>query len=244
MSTTATSVGHRPDGKWAFDKDVATCFADMLRRSIPDYDTMRRLVLDVGSHFAQPRTTILDVGCSRGDGLAPFIDRFGAGNRYVALDASEPMVDACRERLAGWIDNGLLDVRHHDLRSGLPPVAPSLILSVLTLQFVPVECRQRIVADAYRLLRGGGALVLVEKVLGSDAAGERLLVDTYHALKRANGYSADDIEAKRLSLKGVLVPLTAEANEQMLRAEGFHVVPFWRALNFAGWFAVKPRGAD
>ena len=41
MSEVENSVGHRPDGKWAFDKNVTDVFTDMLRRSIPDYDTMR-----------------------------------------------------------------------------------------------------------------------------------------------------------------------------------------------------------
>jgi tRNA (cmo5U34)-methyltransferase len=244
VSETSNSVGHRPDGKWAFDGAVTDCFADMLRRSIPDYDTMRKLVFDLGCWFVQERTDVIDIGCSRGDGLAPFIDRFGAGNRYIALDESEPMLAACRERFKGWINNRLLDVRLHDLRGGLPPLMPSLILATLTLQFVPIECRQQIIADAFRSLRAGGALIVVEKVLGPDAAADRLLVDAYYRMKRTNGYSTDDIETKRKALQGVLVPLTADGNEQMLRAEGFRVYQFWQALNFAGWLAIKPKGSN
>jgi tRNA (cmo5U34)-methyltransferase len=216
----------------------------MIRRSIPDHDTMRKLVFELGSWFVQPHTDILDLGSSRGDGLAPFLDRFGAANRYFALDESEPMNAACRERFRGWISNGLLDVRLHDLRDGLPPLMPSLTLAVLTLQFVPIEFRQRIIADAYRITRPGGAIIVVEKVLGADAAADRLLVDTYHAHKRASGYSRDDIDAKRKSLQGVLVPLTAEGNESLLRAEGFRVQQFWQALNFVGWLAIKPKAGQ
>jgi tRNA (cmo5U34)-methyltransferase len=245
MTTEAlTSVGHRPGSKWSFDTAVAGCFSDMLARSIPDYQTMRKLVLDLGSRFVQQQTDIIDLGSSRGDGLAPFIDRFGAGNRYVALDESQPMVDACRERFPGWIGNGLLDVRLHDLRDGLPPLFPSLTLAVLTLQFTPIECRQRIIADAYRITRPGGAMIVVEKILGPDAAADRVLVDNYYRMKSDNGYSRDDIETKRRALQGVLVPLTAEGNVAMLRAEGFRVSQFWQALNFAGWLAVKPKGED
>ena len=39
---------------------------------------------------------------------------------------------------------------------------------------------------------------------------------------------------------GVLVPVTAHWNEELLRQEGFTSVDcFWRHLNFAGWVAVK-----
>jgi tRNA (cmo5U34)-methyltransferase len=52
-------------------------------------------------------------------------------------------------------------------------------------------------------------------------------------------YSAEEIEAKRLALEGVLVPLTARWNEQMLRNAGFrHVESIWRCMNFCGWIAV------
>ena len=64
--------------------------------------------------------------------------------------------------------------------------------------------------------------------------------DIYYDLKRANGYTEDQIQRKRLSLDGVLVPLTARWNEEMLRMVGFNEVDcFWRWMNFAGWVAIK-----
>ena len=69
---------------------------------------------------------------------------------------------------------------------------------------------------------------------------DQTLVERYHDLKRANGYSYDSIERKRLSLEGVLVPVTAEWNEDLLHAAGFHHVDcVWRWMNFAAWLAVK-----
>ena len=37
----------RPQGKWAFDGEVARVFDDMLARSIPQYETMRGLDFDL-----------------------------------------------------------------------------------------------------------------------------------------------------------------------------------------------------
>ena len=66
------------------------------------------------------------------------------------------------------------------------------------------------------------------------------LAGLYYALKAANGYSYDDIERKKLSLEGVLVPLTCQANEDYLSGAGFaHLDCFWRWCNFAGWLALK-----
>ena len=231
-----------PDARWAFDPAVTACFDDMLARSIPDYATMRALTFDLGSRFVQRGTDVIDLGASRGVALQPFVDGFGSLNRFIAVEESGPMLDACRERFAGMIDAGVVQVREHDLAEGLPRLLrPSLTLAVLTQMFVPPECRQRLVADVYRSTVPGGAFILVEKTLGVSADLDHLLVETYYDLKRTNGYTEEQIQSKRKSLRGVLMPLTAEANEAMLRAEGFQVQPFWRALNFAGWVAVKPK---
>jgi len=66
------------------------------------------------------------------------------------------------------------------------------------------------------------------------------MVDLYYDLKKSNGYSQEDIDRKRLSLEGVLVPVTAKWNEELLKNAGFSEVDcFWRHLSFAGWVAVK-----
>lgn len=232
----------QPGAKWVFDEQVTAAFDNMLQRSIPQHDEMRRLVFELGSRFVRDGSDIVDLGCSRGAALVPFIDRFGSCVRCVGLDESQPMIDVCRERFRHEIRAGIVDVRQHDLRDGLPRLIPSLTLAVLTLQFVPVEYRQRVVADVFKMTQPGGAFVVVEKTLGDDAATNRLFVDAYYAMKGANGYTADQVEAKRRSLEGVLVPLTTAGTEFMLRAEGFRVSRFWQWCNFSGWLAVKNEG--
>lgn len=229
-----------PEGKWAFDEGVARVFDDMLARSVPQHDLMRRACFELGSRYVQPGTAIVDLGCSRGAALAPFVERFGALNRHVGVEVSKPMLETARERFRGYTACGVVDIRELDLRTGYPPERASLTLSVLTLQFTPIEYRQRIVRDVHRHTVPGGAFVLVEKVLGATAEIDRAMVETYLGLKSANGYSAEEIERKRLSLEGVLVPVTASWNEDLLRGAGFGQVDcFWRWMNFAGWLAVK-----
>jgi tRNA (cmo5U34)-methyltransferase len=229
-----------PEGAWKFDDAVTRVFSDMLSRSIPQYEVMRRAVFDVGSAFVKPGTHIVDVGCSRGDALEPFVSRFGAQNRCLGLEISEPMLAASRHRFEEEIQNGLVEIRKADLRTGFPEVRASVILSVLTVQFVPIEHRQKLLFQMARQLEPGGGLVFVEKVLGASASINHLLVELYHQVKMENGYSEEEIERKRLSLEGVLVPVTAAWNEELLKSAGFRQVDcFWRFLNFAGWVAVK-----
>jgi tRNA (cmo5U34)-methyltransferase len=243
-AATNSSLGHVPAGeRWTFDQSVTQVFDDMLRRSIPQYDVMRRAVFDVGSYFVQPATDIVDLGCARGEALAAFLQVYGGANRYVATDTSGPMLDAARARFAGTIESGLVTVMHADLRREYPIVRASLTLCVLTLQFTPVESRQRIVDRVYATTVPGGALILVEKLRGGTPGSDRLLIENYHAMKAANGYSAEEIERKRLALEGVLMPETASGNERLLAQAGFTDVEcFWRWMNFASWVAVKHDG--
>jgi tRNA (cmo5U34)-methyltransferase len=238
-----SSLGHLPAGeRWAFDESVTNVFTDMLVRSIPQYQVMRQSVFEIGKQFVQPGTEIVDLGCALGDALAPFIEHYGAANSYVGTDVSAPMLTAARARFAREIDAGLVRLLDTDLRKSYPDGPASLTLSIFTLQFTPLEHRHRILRDIHRNMLCGGALILTEKILGSSAEIGRVMVDLYHRYKEGNGYSAEEIERKRLALEGVLVPVTAKWNEEMLQTAGFqHVDCFWRWMNFAGWIAVKAR---
>lgn len=82
--------------------------------------------------------------------------------------------------------------------------------------------------------------MLVEKVLGEGADVDERMIAIYEELKERNGYSREEIDRKALSLEGVLVPVTASWNVEMLRRAGFREIDsFWRWMNFAGWVALK-----
>lgn len=226
------------DGKrWEFDDAVTAAFDDMLKRSIPQYELMRELVKKLGFKYAQPGSYIVDIGCSRGEAMAPFVARYGDTCDYLLLDVSEPMLEVARNRFK---DSETARVLHHDLRSGIPKADASLVLSVLTAQFTPIEYRHRILKSIYDNLRDGGAFIFVEKVLGNTSEIDDALVREYYGMKADNRYTQEQIANKRKSLEGVLTPITAKWNEDLLRETGFNQIDcFWRCLNFAGWIAIK-----
>lgn len=228
------------EGAWSFDKEVTDVFSDMLERSIPDYETMRDLVYRVGRNFLNPLGVVADLGCSTGLCAEPFVKANNGRNTFVLSDVSQPMLDECRKRYENDIRQGFVSVVCHDLRCGMPKSNVTLALCCLTLQFIPIEYRQYILQSIYDNLQEGGALILVEKVLGNSAVLDGCFTREYLDLKRENSYTEEQISAKRKSLEGVLVPLSAEMNMSMLREAGFRRIDcFWRYLNFAAWVAVK-----
>lgn len=229
-----------PKEKWEFNGDVAEVFDDMLARSIPQYKVMRSACMELAHRYRQQGSEIVDLGCSRGEAVAELIDAYGSHNHFTLVEVSEPMLEAVRARFKGLIDVNIVSVKNLDLREIYPSVSASVTLCVLTLQFTPIEYRLKILNEIYKSTIPGGILILVEKVLGASAKIDADMVSFYYEMKRKNGYTEDQIQRKRLSLEGVLVPVTAKWNEELLSISGFTQVDcFWRWMNFAGWVAVK-----
>lgn len=223
-----------PRDKWEFDQGVTDVFDEMLTRSIPDYEGMRRTTTELAVRFAQPDTSVVDLGCSRGAALKPIYSELGDSVFYAGVEVSAPMREAAKREIP------FAKILDTDLRHDYPRSDASVTLSVLTLQFIPIEYRQKIIAEVYKSTRSGGAFLLVEKVLGADSVANELLVETYLKRKGENGYSQAEINRKRESLEGVLVPVTADWNRDLLVKAGFnHVECYWRHLNFAAWVGLK-----
>jgi len=233
---------YKPSGKWTFDEGVTKVFEDMISRSIPGYQTMRDSVVRVATPIlcAANVSNFLDVGCSRGETIYQILNALPTDipATAVGVDSSQPMIDAAAE-LFGNFDNVRFvcaDVSDIEIR----PFEYSLITSVLTAQFIPLDVRQNFYQQVHNGLSLNGAFIIVEKILGETPLCQDLLVDIYHTFKADNGYTHEQIEEKRKSLQGVLVPLRGSENEKMLKDAGFiNVQRFWQCLNFAGWVAFK-----
>lgn len=235
-----------PKDKWEFDESVTACFDDMLERSIPAYKFMRKtceaLALSVVNKsynlFTTAKPIVIDLGASRGEAIYSLAQKL-PNTTFYAVEISKPMLEVLNSRFS---KNENMIIMDRDLKKAheFLPSNASVIMSVLTLQFTPIEYRQYIVQSIYNSLKPGGAFILVEKVLGASPNINELFVQEYYGFKTENGYSYEDIQRKKASLEGVLVPITAEWNQQLLTQAGFKDIDcFYRCLNFAGWIAFK-----
>lgn len=231
------------NGKWKFDESVTNVFSNMLERSIPQYDVMRDSVFNLGCQLLDKQTytdyTILDLGCSNGLSLERFIKKYGENAKYIGVDNSEPMVTEARERFKPY--NQVVEILNYDFKHGFDITGDAdLVLSVLTLQFIPIEYRQQVIQNIYDVLSPTGGFIMVEKVLGNSAYLNELFIEEYLNMKKINGYTNEQIERKQLSLEGVLVPMTSNWNVDMLKQAGFkYIDTFWRWMNFEGVVCIK-----
>ena len=205
-----------PQGKWEFDENVTDCFEDMLTRSIPQYDVMREscanLAYDVIKNVNGKEKgvfNILDIGCSDGLMIEKLMSKFNGEGRYTGIDISEPMLKKAKYRFLDDIINRKVVIKNCDLRSDFPDGYYDVVTSILSIQFTPIEYRQHIIQNIYNSLSSAnGCFIMVEKVLGNTDNINKLFIKNYYDMKKQNGYTEEQIERKRLSLEGVLVPVT------------------------------------
>lgn len=231
---------HQPTADFAFGEKVAAVFDDMLERSVPFYQETQRMIAEMASDFAVEGTNVYDLGCSTGTTMLNINRAINKKVKFVGVDYSDEMLKKCREKLAFHNFSREHELLCADLNNGVHVENASIVLMVLTLQFVRPLYRDTLIKSILKGLNENGCLILVEKVLGEDSVFNRLFIDYYYDLKKRNGYSGLEISRKREALENVLVPYKLLENREMLLRAGFRYCDvFFKWYNFCGLIALK-----
>jgi len=224
-----------------FNDLVADCFDDMVSRSIPFYDEIHKIILDLLDYHYRPGELVVDLGCSTATTIhlmGEALKRKGVPARFLGVDSSRSMLKKAQEKIDHFkIDNVTLSCR--DITQMELPQAQIIVMNY-TLQFIPLQERRPLLKKIYDGLNPGGILIYSEKIVGRDSEVNQLLVDLYHDFKRRNGYSELEIAQKREALENVLIPLSPDEHLQFLTDAGFDSVDtIFRWYNFASFLGIK-----
>lgn len=230
---------------FAFDEKVAGVFPDMIRRSVPGYETVISLLGLLAERYARPDSRVYDFGSSLGAATLSMRQRIAHDScRIIAVDNSTAMTERCQQFLAknnsGIESSGVeVDVICADIRD-IKVEQASLVVLNFTLQFIPPAERQALLNHIYSGLLPGGALVLSEKFAFDDTGEQQFQTDMHLAFKKANGYSELEISQKRSALENVLIPDSFETHHGRLQQAGFAQIYQWfQCFNFTSLLAVK-----
>ena len=230
----------KPIGDFNFNEEVATVFDDMLVRSVPYYQEIQRMIAEIAGDFVVNGTTVYDLGCSTGTTLLNLNRHLGDRVRYTGVDYSEDMLEKCRRKLSDNQFSGDYELVCADLNNGVSIENASVVLMVLSLQFIRPLYREKLLERILRGTNDNGCLIVVEKVLGEDSVFNRLFIKYYYEMKKRHGYSELEISKKRESLENVLIPYRLLENRELLLKQGFRYVDvFFKWYNFCGMVAVK-----
>ncbi|RLA45618.1 MAG: carboxy-S-adenosyl-L-methionine synthase CmoA [Gammaproteobacteria bacterium] len=233
-----------------FDANVVKVFPDMIKRSVPGYQTIIAMTGTLAERYVLPNSRCYDLGCSLGASTIAMRHGINAdGCSIVAIDNSPEMVARCEAIIAA------------DARASIRPASDrqepsvqvicndvldaeisqaSMVVMNFTLQFIAPELREDLIQRIYQGLQPGGIFILSEKIAFADKQLNTLMIDLHHAFKRANEYSELEISQKRTALEDVLLPETLETHRHRLQNVGFSNIDVWfQCFNFASLLAIK-----
>ena len=197
--------------KFEFDEAVASVFDDMLSRSVPFYDEVRRLVISLILAQQKEGMKVLDLGSS----TAKFL-----------LDLHSKMSVPIELELAD-----MLTYYYHQ---------EDIIVANYTLQFIRPIQRLELMKKLHEGLNDDGSFIFSEKVVFEDKVLDKEMIDIYYDYKKEQGYSEYEIAQKREALENVLIPFTIKENIQMCKDAGFtKIETVFQWANFVTFVAKK-----
>jgi tRNA (cmo5U34)-methyltransferase len=219
-----------------FDDEVADVFPDMIRRSIPGYETVVPITgLLAARHLGDlpaERHRLYDLGCSLGATTLAALRHLGDRQvSIVAVDSSEAMI----ERAKSLTNDDRVTFCTADIRTLELDPAGAVLLNFV-LQFVTPDERLALLNRIRECLAPAGLLIVSEKIRFEDPLEQTYYDATHLDFKRANDYSELEISQKRTALERVMIIDSDEAHRQRFHAAGFGLTRKWfQCLNWVSY---------
>jgi tRNA (cmo5U34)-methyltransferase len=210
-----------------FSFDTITDFDDHIAKSIPNYHLLNDSVRDLATFYAKEDFSIVDLGCSTGK-LLESIPFEGA---KLGIDISGNLLPDSHDEV---------QYLQKDLRSFKNlGKTPSLVISLFTLQFLPLADRPNILSLIYDELAEGGAFIWAEKVHEPEGELEKIMTSAYYDFKGKH-FTPAEIMQKEKDLRPIMQTNTSIRNLTLAENAGFTVgTMFWKFYNFEAWLFVK-----
>jgi tRNA (cmo5U34)-methyltransferase len=223
--------------KFEFDEAVASVFDDMLSRSVPFYDEVRKLIISLIIAEQEEGKKVLDLGSSTAKFLLDLDSKLDVKMHLKGIDNSQAMLDRARQKCQAFgaeIELELADMLEYAFGG------EDIIVANYTLQFIRPMQRPDLVQKISEGLNEGGMFIFSEKVIFEDKKLDKQLIDIYYDYKKEQGYSEYEIAQKREALENVLIPFTIEENIQMCKKAGFkQIFTLFQWGNFVTFIAKK-----
>ena len=206
---------------WSFEsREIADKFDKHVREQLPWYDMLTDAVVYITRNYLTEGNRVVDIGASTGNlsrKLLPLANE--RKGKVLAIEKSMPMI--CK--MDGMEDVGVM---HGDVTEIDIPEAQVYIL-FLTLMFIPVDKRQKLLDTLADKVKVGGCVIIVDKICDHGGYFSTVMKRLTWNWKIQQGAEAEDIINKEMSLAGVQIPLDNYLLDEAKQ--------FFRMGEFAGW---------
>ena len=223
-----------------FNEEVVDVFPDMIERSVPGYKLLQSMIIVMAQKYVQNNSNVYDLGCSLGEtsfAIQEIVDNEGV--KIIAVDNSRAMINKCIKNTK----NINRDIKIEFIMDDILKITiknASFVVMNFSLQFIPVDERDRLINKIFDGLASGGVLILSEKIIFNDSDEDEIMISLHDKMKKINGYEESEIANKRKSLEDVLIPEAIESHYERLRNAGFRRSYTWlKCMNFISIIAIK-----
>jgi ubiquinone/menaquinone biosynthesis C-methylase UbiE len=122
------------------------------------------------------QSALLDMGCGAGNFLASVKDNWPALH-ICALDLSPAYLGKARANLGRWKDVEFVAAKAEE--TGLPDASFDIVTAIYLFHELPPKVRQRGAAEIARLLKPGGAFILLDTIQYGDEPGLDILLENF-----------------------------------------------------------------
>ncbi len=139
----------------------------------------------VGRIHIRPGEYLLDIGCGTGEVLYQLHRSLGDDVSLCGVDPSGDILDVARQKLrnapSAWVEKGTAESLHFSEASF------DWVVSSLTFHHLPMDTKRASLAEAYRVLKPGGKLLLSDFGKPRNFAGRLFgALWTWHAFTEEN----------------------------------------------------------
>src|SRR3546814_626556 len=126
------------------------------------------MTCEIAADFATEGTKLYDLGCATGTTLLALDPLVRPEVQFIGVDNSEAMLAQARRKLTAHAMARRHDFLCADLHEGPAIENASVVMMVLTLQFIRPLHRERLIQRIAQGLHKDGCLILVEKLTTTD----------------------------------------------------------------------------
>lgn len=224
---------------FAFSAEVAEVFPDMIRRSVPGYETVIPMTGLIAARHVNTGDKIIDLGCSLGATSQAIAAQTSKDMSIIGIDNSAPMIEgaiaANADPRISFVEADALSEYTLDIAQGAQVIVMNFVL-----QFCEPTSRKSLLQALYAALAPDGLLILSEKIRDPSEPKHSYFDETHLAWKRANGYSDLEVSQKRTSLENVMQVDLEQEHLERLTSVGFASTDQWyKCMNWASYLAWK-----
>tara|TARA_R110002049_G_scaffold4601_5_gene32479 strand:+ start:669074 stop:669772 length:699 start_codon:yes stop_codon:yes gene_type:complete len=217
------------------DPESVARYAEAPKRMVPGFEDMQRLAMLLLAEKVPNDGRVLVLGAGGGLELKVFADAH-TGWTFDGVDPSAEMLKLAEQTLGS---SNLNRVQLHEGEVDIAPEGPfDGATCILTMHFVEIEQRQKMLREIYRRLKPGAPFVATHLSFPQDNGDRAKWLSRYAAFAISSGIEPEEAYQARDAIDSQLTILSPDEDEAMLRDAGFSVVSlFYTGFTFRGWVA-------